>query len=374
MKRMRRLAFILAVFLLVLTGCSNERLPVDSTGVSKQPTSQAEEQTSINPVEVSGGMIYLYGEQHGVEKILDKELELWRENYEKNHMRHLFIEMPYYTAEFLNLWMQSDNDDLLEGVYEEWKGTASYTPEILSFYQGIKSNCPDTVFHGTDVGHQYDTTGERYLTYLEEEKEEDSEQYRLAQEAIEQGKYYYKNQDDVYRENKMAENFIREYNKLNGESIMGIYGGAHTGVENLNYVTKSVPCMANQLKEVYGDKLNSEDLSWLTKDIEPIRSDTIQVNHKEYTAAYYGKQDLTGFKDYAYREFWRLEDAYQDFKGNPKTGDILPYEQYPMLLNEEQVFVIDYTKTDNSRTRQYYRSDGDVWEGEQVTVEFMLPD
>jgi len=38
----------------------------------------------------------------------------------------------------------------------------------------------------------------------------------LAHEAVKQGKYYYENSDDVYRENKMVENFIREYDALNG--------------------------------------------------------------------------------------------------------------------------------------------------------------
>ena len=52
----------------------------------------------------------------------------------------------------------------------------------------------------------------------------------LAQEAIEQGKFFYEHSDDVYRENKMAENFIREFDRLTGENVMGIYGGAHTGL------------------------------------------------------------------------------------------------------------------------------------------------
>jgi len=47
------------------------------------------------------------------------------------------------------------------------------------------------------------------LKYLEENNLKDSEKYRLAHEAVKQGKYYYENSDDVYRENKMVENFIR---------------------------------------------------------------------------------------------------------------------------------------------------------------------
>lgn len=185
------------------------------------------------------------------------------------------------------------------------------------------------------------------MKHLEKNNLEDSEQYLMVQEAIEQGKYYYENSDDVYRENKMAENFIREFGNLCGESVMGIYGGAHTGLDAMDYNTRSAPCMANQLKEAYGNIIYSEDLSWLAKDIEPTRVDTIALNEKNYEASYFGKQDLTGFKDYAYREFWRLENAYNDFKDMSKTGDVLPYDNYPMLIEIGQVFV---TITNNSET------------------------
>jgi hypothetical protein len=329
---------------------------------------------SNNPASSShlSGQIYLYGEQHGVKNILDKELELWCDYYDSKNMRHLFIEFPYYTAEFLNIWMQSDNDDILEAIYNDWIGTSAYNPDIKDFYKNIKSKCPDTIFHGTDVGHQYDTTGKRFLEYLEKNNLEDSEQYLLTQEAIEQGKYYYENSDDVYRENKLAENFIREFNNLNGESVMGIYGGAHTGLDAMDYNTGSVPCMAKQLKKAYRKIIHSEDLSELTKDIEPTRVDTITVNGKDYEASYFGKQDLSGFKDYAYREFWRLENAYNDFKDKSKKGDTLPYNNYPMLIETGQVFIIDYAKTDGSLERTYYRSDGNSWNGMPATEEFKV--
>jgi len=184
------------------------------------------------------------------------------EYYNNKNMRHLFVELPYYTAEFLNIWMKSDSDEILDELYNDWIGTALYNPYTKEFYKKIKSNCPETIFHGTDVGHQYDTTGQRFLKYLEENNLKDSEKYRLAHEAVKQGKYYYENSDDVYRENKMVENFIREYDALNGECIMGIYGNAHTSLDAMDF-TDSVPCMANQLKDIYKDIIYSEDLSWL---------------------------------------------------------------------------------------------------------------
>ena len=49
-----------------------------------------------------------------------------------------------------------------------WEGTYASGAETLDFYRTVKEGCPETVFHGTDVGHQYDSTGARYRDYLEE--------------------------------------------------------------------------------------------------------------------------------------------------------------------------------------------------------------
>lgn len=319
----------------------------------------------------SVGTIYLYGEAHGVDKILDKEFELWQEYYNDQNMRHLFIELPYYTAEFLNVWMKSDSNEILDALYNDWRGTQAYNMDSKKFYEKIKKQCPETIFHGTDVGHQSDTTGKRFLEYLQNNGLEESEQYLRTKETIKQGEYFYGHSDDKYRENKMVDNFIREFDKLNGENIMGIYGSAHTGLKAKNF-TKSVPCMANQLKKHYGNNIYSEDLSGLAKAIDPKRVDTIKIGEKDYKASYFGKDDLKGFKDYSYREFWRLENAYEDFSDRPKTKEVLPHDNYPMQIEKGQIFVIDYTKIDGSVIRKYYRDDGKMWNDMPSTVEFKI--
>ena len=72
----------------------------------------------------SSGEIYLYGEEHSVTAILEKEFELWSSYYQNDGMRDLFVELPYYTAAYMNLWMKSDNDDILHSLYQDWAGTA----------------------------------------------------------------------------------------------------------------------------------------------------------------------------------------------------------------------------------------------------------
>lgn len=209
------------------------------------------------------GEIFLYGEEHSVEAILEEELALWSSHYHNDGMRHLFVELPYYTAEYMNVWMNSDEDTILDALYQDWAGTAMYSQEVLHFYKQIKLDCPETVFHGTDVGHQYDTTGNRFLEYLVSTGQQQSELYRLSTEAIRQGQYYYQHFNDTYRENTMTENFIREFEGLQGDDVMGIYGAAHTNIKAMEYTTGSVPCMANQLYKKYRSALHTEDLTAL---------------------------------------------------------------------------------------------------------------
>lgn len=374
-----RIVAVIIIFAM-LTGCagphSDSPASTAQTDVSEQisQSPSESEQTGQQPDTMEQtGQIYLYGEAHAVEAILDREFELWDAYYHENGMRHLFVELPYYTAEFLNLWMKSGNDDILEQLCQDWEGSSEHDESNLNFYRKIKEACPETVFHGTDVGHQYATTGARYLAYLISVGQEDSEAYRLTEEAIEQGKHYYLPPNNVYRENTMVENFIREFDSLEGMDIMGIYGNAHTYTDAMDWATHTVPCMANQLKERYGDALHTRDLTLPSLLWKPYRTDTIQIGEKTYTASYFGQVDMSSWsQDYQYREFWRLEDAYDDFKDAPTNGQVLPYNNYPMEMAEGQVFVIDYTKPDGTVERKYYRSDGDIWQGLVTTVEFTL--
>ena len=319
------------------------------------------------PVEESG-QVFLYGERHGDPVLYATELELWKGYYGQG-LRHLFIEYPYYTAEYLNLWMQAEDDAILNEIYRDWAGSAAQNGDNRAFFQAIKEQCPETVFHGTDVGHQYLTTGMQYLAYLRENGQEDSEAYRLAEEVRTQGVRYYAKDDNEYRENTMAENFIRAFEALEGESVMGIYGSAHTDIDAMNYGSGTVPTMAGQLHERYGDSIQTVDLTQV-----PRRVDTLTVNGKEYQAPYFGEQDISDFSDtYVSRAFWRLEGAYEDFRECPKTGDVLPYNNYPADVEAEQVYVIDYTRADGGVVRTYYRSDGMEWNNMPVTEEFILP-
>lgn len=313
------------------------------------------------------GQMYLYGEDHAVKDILDREAQLWQMYYTEDGMRDLFIEFPYYTAEYLNIWMKEENDDILDEVWADMEGTAYGSEIVKEFYQKIKAECPETVFHGTDIGHQYDTTGERYLMHLRENGEEDSENYKLAEENIAQGKKFYEAQDFVYRENAMTENFIREYEKLKDADLMGIYGAAHMRIEEMLW-DDQVPSMSNQINSRFEGKVHVEDLNFYEKAQEALRRETVEAGGNTYDAQYYGKTDISAeyFPVYQEIEFWRLENSYADFQECETTGEQIACNKFPMAVKKGQVFVLDYIRTDGSVIRRYCRTDGKTENGVQM--------
>lgn len=327
------------------------------TGCGRKASTGAEEKQE----EQKPDGIYLYGETHSNEYIQKRELEIWGDFY-KEGMRDLFGEYPYYDAKLLNMWMQAEDDEILDMLWKNWSGTNGGEIETYNFFKSIKEKYPETVFHGTDIGHDYRTSGQWYLDYLEEHGQKDSEDYQKTQENMEQGKYYYDHSaDPVYRENKMAENFIEEYETMDEAPIMGIYGGAHTDIEGMDELTQTVPCMANQLYEEYGDRLHTTDLSGHSdygKEKDPIITEEMEVQGKTYQASYFGRFDASFVgEEYEEVDYWRLENAYQDFKEEPLDGEIWDEGYFPMKLKAKQVYMLELIKEDGSVERKYFRTD-----------------
>ena len=104
------------------------------------------------------------------------------------------------------------------------------------------------------------------------------------------------------------------------------------------------------------------------------RTERIMVDGKEYSASYFGEQDMSYWSDYATkREFWRLENVGNEFANCKKFREVLPYNNYPpMDIQIGQVFVVDYHKFDGTIDRKYYIADGTVWQDMPSTREFLL--
>ena len=104
---------------------------------------------------------------------------------------------------------------------------------------------------------------------------------------------------------------------------------------------------------------------------EMIRKDVISINGKEYVACYYGEADMSAWSPvYEKREFWKVENGYDDFKNMALTGRVLPYNNFPAMdIQIGESFIIDYHRKGGFVERKYYIADGDEWKGLQSTIE-----
>ena len=323
-------------------------------------------------VQPETGRIYLYGETHADPACLEQELAAWDGYYHELGMRDLLIEVPSYTAQFMNLWMKAEDDAILSRLFEDWEGTAMHDQGVWDFYKSIKEQYPETVFHGFDVGHQYNTTGTRYLIGLALTGQMGSADWDETQQTIEQGKQYYQTGDDVYRENIMAENLARIFESLPmGASVMVITGSAHSNLYAMDPFTGTVPCMAGQLRQQYGAALQARNLSAGVSYTRAGDTELMALGGVDYTAVCLGEQDLTGLAPgYRSRAFWLVEGAYEAARALPATGEVLPCSNYLNPVEEGQVYRVVYTLEDGSAQTRYYRADGATYEGSPATTGF----
>ena len=320
------------------------------------------------------GRIYLYGETHADPACLEQELAAWDRYYKELGMRDLFIEVPSYTAQFMNLWMKAEDDAILSRLFEDLEGTLMHDQKIWDFYKSIKEQYPETVFHGFDVGHQYNTTGTRYLIGLALTGQMGSADWDETQQTIEQGKQYYQTGDDVYRENIMAENLARIFESLPmGASVMVITGSAHSNLYAMDYNTGTVPCMAGQLRQQYGAALQARNLSAGVSYTRAGDTELVVLGGVDYTAVCLGEQDLSSrLPGYRSRAFWLVEGAYEAARALPATGEVLPCSNYLNPVEEGQVYRVVYTLEDGSAQTRYYRADGATYEGSPATTGFAV--
>ena len=366
---MNKTVICLLALCLFITGCTLRKTEHRSD-LPAETEFPPDQETAAEPLPVhSKGQIRLYGENHSDPKCLKKEFEIWGAYY-ADGMRDLFVELPFYTAELLNEWMRSDSDRILNDVYRDWNGTQAHSEDYLQFFRQIKEDYPETVLHGTDVGHQYKTTGRRYIDELKAAGREGSAEYARAIKIIEQGERYYEDQHSDYRENCMAANFIREFDRLGDKDVMGIYGAAHIDPNGMDYYGR-VDSMAKQLVAVYGDALHTKDLRYA----DPVRTDRIAVCGKEYEATYFGRllpddfgSDVGLPNGMRYLDFWILENSFEDFSSCPTLlyegkEVLVPFSQFPMKITEGQVIRIEGGMQDGTTGCEYYCSDGSVYQG-----------
>ena len=391
---MKRFLSILLCIVMVfgLCACAGgpfSPLPPEGDAAAADPTEAPEPAETPEPATVPEeaapaetekpeGMIYLYGEFHYSPNCMEQELEAWGKMYE-NGARHLFMEYSPAWTRLDSLFISGDYDtiDEIESfIYASTDGDDEAGNEVSStegaaeslilryFFLTIKERYPETILHGIDIEHQFDSIGAGYLAYLESIGEEDSEEYARELLACEQGKTTHINDDYAFRENCMVENFVYELEKLDTQDIMGIFGAAHTGLGQMNYTPSgegaTVYNMATQLAERYGERVVSTELSpRKTSGSKPDPIGPLTVNGKTYETAYVAEHDYSAWATtYKHVVYWRLKDSYDDFKDSTFSGELDPFLS---VLDSQHfinysVYMAECTKWDGSVEHIYFIS------------------
>lgn len=223
--------------------------------------------------------IYLYGEEHGTKEDTDKEFSIWKDYYDNYGMRNLFLEVPNYVAGYLNLWMDEEDDQILEILRDQYKfSQGNKLKHYGKLFRLIKTQCPETVFYGTDISSlSNDTLGKPYLRLLDKDK--NKTEIERVKAVIDQGEkmnsYIAESKEKdseklfikamEYREEVLVENFIYEFDNLEDKRMMGIYGAYHVKKPKEDYIIQT-DIMADKLKDHYGDIVSTNILSQIEID------------------------------------------------------------------------------------------------------------
>lgn len=293
------------------------------------------------------GDIYLLGEVHGYEDIYRKEISLYETYYDEG-VRDFFIESGYCAAGLLNLWMKSDDDEFLDVMFGNLKGTLSFNDGKYSFLKTIKKYFPETVFHGVDVEHQYGSTGKYYLDYLARNGCSRSE-YDFAESMCRQGEAYYSlkgKAGNEYREKTMTENFLRELSILGDKNVFGVFGNFHTA-QKIVYAHDVVP-LAVRLGKCFGGRIYATDLSKIQ----------LPFGRRLYNAEYVYEEKISDGDSAVRRTFYILEGCGpKDFKKFERTGRV--FDGYlPDRVKRNSVFAVEHADEQGKRVIEVYVFEG----------------
>lgn len=268
------LSFACMIVVFFLAGCQNIE---HNTETSSEKSKIVEQELDFRAAIEKIGQVFLLGESHADKECLQKEFEIWYTLYHKYGFRYLFIEAGYAAAQWRNLWMKSDNDEILEQLEKDLNQAhvCSKGSDVLDFYKKIKKLCPETTFYGTDIEHQHKTTGKQYLEYLEGRGLKNSKEYERAVESIEQAKQCYacSAASEAYYNDKLVENFRREFDALKDTNVMGIYGRYR--IADGDQTDFSV--MGKRLWAIYNGNVYTKDLTKNEADFPPINGKSKQI-------------------------------------------------------------------------------------------------
>lgn len=172
-----------------------------------------------------------------------------------------------------------------------------------------------------------------------------------------------------FRENEMANNLIRVIDQLK-RSVTGIFGTAHTEAGQTAWRAD----ISNMITLVNWHYMSDIQGINLVKDVNGLnyKEGTVILAGKNYKTREYETVNFPDGSNFKSQKFTLVEDAYDDFKSLPRTGDYLPVKQYPVLTQNGQVYIIETIKSDGSIVKMIHATDGGMLNNESVSYGFQI--
>ena len=140
------------------------------------------------------------------------------------------------------------------------------------------------------------------------------------------------------------------------EEVANLFENYRTGnyKDQLEYLPELEKGYIDLLKTMYDDLTNGNQKKKF--ELSPEETSSFILLGKTYEAEYCGMQDLTGFRNFVCRKYWRLKDAYKDVS-DFETYGYLPYNNYVSKVHPGEVYRIEYLYDDETGFIQYLRAD-----------------
>ena len=251
--------------------------------------------------DIDNNYIFLAGEAHGSIKSIDMNLYLLKYFIEKGDIKYILYESGYADSQYLNRYLDTGDESILEYLFEKSSGTMSYTMEnynlLKSIYEynltlekdkkimfvGIDKENPEvaikyikTLLPGKETNNTKVKQFNNIVYWLNknnyvDESKKALELIRTSQKDIEEywGVDYFhieyllnnlsQSVGQLFREELLINNFKKLYEYLPKGKYFGQFGGAHT---NLNPVTKSLATYLQNEYEYTKDKVVSIDYKY----------------------------------------------------------------------------------------------------------------
>lgn len=145
---------------------------------------------------------------------------------------------------------------------------------------------------------------------------------------------------------------------------MAIFGNAHVSYDQVTMESQTYTSLAKLLSDHFDDRVVRTDLSdALLNDLleDAISYDEMIIGDKTYQVAYYGNNEFTGNEMILSYDYFRVIDAFEDFKDYPQSDGIIYPHSYPMKLSDQEIYLIVAHIKDQT-TMNYYTITNGVYE------------